>query len=78
MSFMTRAQDAQRGRKGGQCTAGQALDSFLPEYRAQVTAALADLTIYSSVIASILAEDGYEIAAETLNRHRRGRCKCER
>ena len=78
MSFANRALDVQRGRKGGQCSAGVLLDSLDRTYAAEVLAVMADMSVYSSVIAEILGEDGHTIAPETLNRHRRGRCKCER
>lgn len=76
MTFVDRARAAQHGRKGGHCTAGLLLDSLPADYRAEVDVALADPAIYASLIAELLTGDGYPIASETLNRHRRGRCMC--
>jgi hypothetical protein len=76
MTFAERASTAQAGRKGSDCTVGLLLESLPPDYLAEVRVALADYAIFATTIADILKADGYEIAPESLNRHRRNRCAC--
>lgn len=76
MSVTDRARKAQRGRQGPNCGVGIMLATVVPSYRDDVQAALDDPTIYSTVIAEILAQDGIDIAYESIQRHRRGRCMC--
>lgn len=76
MSIIDRARKAQRGRQGPNCGVGIMLATVQPSYRLDVEQAMADPNIYSTVISEILAQDGIELAYETIQRHRRGRCMC--
>ena len=78
MTLADRARSAQHGKKGGTCTVRILLDQLDEAYRVDVQAAMDDPTIWSTTLADVLAQDGYQIASETLNRHRRGRCACPR
>ena len=76
MSIVDRARKAQRGRQGPNCSVGIMLTTVQPSYRLDVEQAMADSTIYSTVISEILAQDGIDLAYESIQRHRRGRCMC--
>lgn len=78
MSIVERARKAQRGRQGPNCGVGIMLATVQPAYRLDVEQAMADPNIYSTVISEILAQDGIDIAYETIQRHRRGRCMCNK
>jgi hypothetical protein len=78
MSVVERARKAQRGRQGPNCGVGIMLATVQPAYRKDVQAAMDDPSIYSTVISEILAQDGINIAYESIQRHRRGRCMCGR
>lgn len=78
MTLAARARAAQHGKKGGTCTVRILLDQLDETYRVDVQSAMDDASIWATTLAEVLAQDGYEIAAETLNRHRRGRCACPR
>ena len=76
VTFADRAAKAQRRRKGTLCTAGLVFDALDPSYRAEVEAALADPSVYTTTIAELLREDGHDLSAQNLHRHRRRRCAC--
>jgi len=76
VSVTDRARKVQRGRQGPKCGVGTMLTTVAPSYREDVQTALDDVTIYSTVIAEILAQDGVDLSYESIQRHRRGRCMC--
>lgn len=70
------AAESQRNRRT-QCGIGSLLDRLEADDRRDVVAALEDMSIPSTVIARVLQRRGWQVSDYTLNRHRRGSCKCE-
>ena len=62
--------------KGPACSVRLLLDGMAPDERADLLSAFADPSILTSVIARVLHKRGYTIGQETLQRHRRGSCRC--
>lgn len=59
------------------CTVARLIADLPDDDRVALSDALADPGILLSAIERALRADGYEIAAQTLGRHRRGDCRCE-
>ncbi len=76
MGFHERAQAAKANKGGPRCTIGVLIERAEPDYAESLQAALADPYIGPSVIETVLHEDGHDISAGTIGRHRRGQCKC--
>lgn len=76
MTMLERAQKMQRGRQGPNCSVGTTLGGLQPKYRAEVQEAMADPTIFSTIIEQLLEEDGISVGATAIQRHRRGKCMC--
>ena len=76
MTMLERAQKIQRGRQGPNCSVGITLGGLQPKYRQEVEEAMADMTIFSTIIEQLLEEDGMTVGASAIQRHRRGTCMC--
>lgn len=60
---------------GGTCTIKILSRSWTPEFLAEFNAAL-ESTAFSTVISAVLLKRGIDIPAQTVQRHRKGRCRC--
>jgi hypothetical protein len=65
-----------RPRRGPTCTVPAILDTADDDTVALFTAALANPHAPGTDIARAMTERGYPIPAHTLQRHRRGECRC--
>lgn len=73
MSLRDRLEKAENRRSGFRCAVCGILQGMTAEDRQALEEALAS-EMYGSLIAQALRDEGYSIADQTLNRHRRGRC----
>lgn len=64
--------------KGPTCTIATALDILPPEQAANLQKALDNPNARGIDIADALTAFDMNVAAHTVQRHRRGRCRCER
>lgn len=58
------------------CGVGRISDALDDEDRATLAEALGDPSITGVAIAEVLTADGHDIAAKTVQNHRRGECSC--
>lgn len=65
-------------RRGTPCTVGVVLDGLDQDDRAAAIQALADRTRTATSIAEALTSIGHPVAKQTVQRHRRGECRCDR
>ena len=63
-------------RKRGGCSLGKLLRDLDPDESAVLAAALADENVDGARVAAVLNAEGYDMGESTVNRHRRGGCKC--
>lgn len=71
-------QDAAKGYLNRGCKVRQALDALTDQDRATATTALDNPTVEGAVIARAFAALGQKVPAYTVQRHRRGECRCPR
>ena len=62
-------------QRGPRCTVCQVLDTLDAKDRAALEAAIADPSFTSVAISAALRAEGYNIAPQPLQRHRRGDCR---
>ena len=67
---------AEAVQKGPACSVRLLLDGLAPDDRADLQSAFADATIPTTIIAKVLHKRGHIIGPESLQRHRRGSCRC--
>ena len=60
------------------CTVAKILDELDPERTGYLQEALARPHILHRTLANVLTDWGHPISLETVSRHRRGDCRCER
>lgn len=65
-------------RRGQQCSVGALLDSLDGDDLAAVQAALANPAWTEAMIWQVLTDEGYDVAKQSIGRHRRGHCSCAR
>ena len=70
--------DATKDGPGNRCRISILRLTLSPEDLDTLDAALADPSIQTTRIHAALRAMGYDIGAHSLQRHRRGACKCER
>lgn len=75
MTLRERALSSVR-KAGGLCSIGKLRDGLAPSDLAELDDLLSDISIPSSAIASALRDEGHEVGAYSLARHRRGDCQC--
>lgn len=64
-------------QKGQPCTMGSFLASLSDTERAEVVDALTDRSVPSTALRDALVDRGHQPpAAQTMQRHRRGECRC--
>ena len=76
MSLAERAK-AKQSRQGPECGVRVLLESVDDAYRAELLDMLDRHGIQGTAIAAVLREDGHRISSDTVQRHRRGECRCE-
>lgn len=75
MSFLDEVRAIKPNR--ARCGVALLLPTLPDDLRADVEAAIADASIYTTAIAAALAARGYEVPkAHTWQSHRRGKCSC--
>ena len=65
-------------RNGSRCTVARILDSLDDDARDIVSDWIADDTLTSARIARALSDEGYQLSASTMRRHRAEGCTCGR
>lgn len=63
-------------RSGGRCSVAVALEAWSPEFREQFEAALRSAHPATAISDVLREKHGIEIASQTLQRHRKNRCRC--
>lgn len=63
-------------RRGPRCSFGLIVDTLTPDDLAVLAAAMADPMVTASRIADVLNDEGHDVSSFTVNRHRRGGCRC--
>lgn len=63
-------------RQGSQCDMGLLLARLPQSDKSEIEEALADDTVEGTALARALKNRGIDVAAHTVNRHRRGDCSC--
>lgn len=74
MTLLAEAQAAQ-GRIGGQCSVASLLERLDPTEQAELLEAL-NADVQAKALSRAMKDRGWDIAAQTIQRHRRGDCKC--
>jgi hypothetical protein len=72
------ATSALHWQKGPSCTIGQALDTLPSDQAAHLAKALDNTNARAIDIAMALEALGVRMSAHTVQRHRRGVCRCDR
>lgn len=74
--FRTAQEEAEKNGKPA-CTIGKALEEMTSEERVPFEEALADGSIFGTVISKVLERTrGLKVTGTTVQRHRRGACSC--
>ena len=68
--------ESQRARRGPQCAAGVALETYSKTERGEWADVLANPGIRHTEIATALKADDHNVSADSVSRHRRGECAC--
>jgi hypothetical protein len=68
------AKAKETSRKGSVCFICKLLPELDDEDRESLTSALKDVTVYATVIGKALRAEGYKVADDCVQRHRRGGC----
>jgi len=77
MGFLSEAKEYQKTKKRfSKCLAGLIADKMDEELLADYLEALADETIASTSLSTVLKRRGIEISDTTVSRHRKGICSC--
>lgn len=63
-------------RKGPPCTMSVILDDLQGNDKEALVAALNDTTVMHSTIYRVLTKNGFPVSLNTVQRHRRGECRC--
>lgn len=78
MGFIDDLQAAKHAKpKRLACSIAVVLGSLADDEAAALTAALADEDITHAAISKVLRDNGHDIAAVTVSRHRRRECRCD-
>jgi hypothetical protein len=62
--------------KGERCSVARAKDRMSADQVRLLTDALGDPAFSTAQIAAAMLDDGFDVRAYTLGRHRQGRCRC--
>lgn len=77
MGFLNEVSEYQRSKKRfSKCLAGLIAEKMDAELLADYEEAMADTTIASTSLATVLKRRGIEISDTTISRHRKGVCSC--
>lgn len=75
-AFLKKARITQMMSSGPECGVHKVLAVMPNDLKEGFLEAMADQEIHATIIAELLAEEGYPVEATALRRHRRDRCKC--
>lgn len=78
MSLLAEIEAAASPRRGPACSIETVLAELPDSERAELEKALASARYLGSDIAKVLRGRGFHVANLTVNRHRRGDCRCAR
>lgn len=73
---LTELVEAHTGRSGGTCAIVKVRAQLDAETAAELDALMADEAVQGSAIARALESLGFQIKRDSLQRHRRGDCRC--
>jgi len=77
MGFLSEVSEYQKSKKRfSKCLAGLIADKMDAELFAEYQEAMADETIASTSLSTVLKRRGIEISDTTISRHRKGICSC--
>jgi len=76
-SLFAQFKERSQGRRGPRCTMGLAIEAMNEKDREDTLAALAEPGILGTAISRVLKAHGFDVGADTVNRHRRRVCSCE-
>lgn len=77
-SLLARFEASSTAQKGPRCTVALVLGQLAPDDAADLEVALESPEVTAKAIARVLAEDGHNIGAQSVSRHRRRDCACGR